>query len=182
MRRRVLIATGASAFTAFALAGCLDGTGGDPTDGTDAPTETLPGSTEPPASTNSKATATDGTSTTGDPKTTRVGSSYASNEPNPDHEVIVENDDDVTTTIRVTVTRVETETVVYDERHELQPGASRSVYNLKEANPDGIEPFEVRARSDGATDAETIETSSCYGNVIVSRDADGELTVIYAVC
>ncbi|NHN40296.1 hypothetical protein G9C85_01425 [Halorubellus sp. JP-L1] len=190
MKRRPLLATGASTLVAVVgLAGCLDDTGSDPgtDDGTDGPTGTLPDDTEQPPGTGTASGTTDGEPTDGgttDGETTGDATTdgWGMNEPEPDHEVIVANNYDEAVTLSVTVRRRESGEVVHESEHELDSDGSEMAYNLADANPDGVEPFEVSAESDGKTAAETIETSACYGDAAVTREYDGGLSVGYSIC
>ena len=64
----------------------------------------------------------------------------------------------------------------------MDPGIERTVCNLREASPDGVETFEITATMGDATESVEVETSACYGDAIVSVTADGELSTTYSIC
>ena len=101
-------------------------------------------------------------------------------QPNPDLAVRVVNDGEETRSVSLTVTR-ESGEVVHEATHEAPPGSDREVYNLRAADPDGVESFEIAAERGDASESVTVQTSDCYGNVIVMIDEEG-LGVTYAIC
>lgn len=110
-------------------------------------------------------------------------SSYsAADQPDPDKEVRVENAWNRTAEVRVRVIRVATNETVYDETLSLEPSTERTVYNVSEADPDGIESFRVVATFANTTGSVTIETSGCYGDAFVEITDEGELYPYYAIC
>lgn len=175
-RRSVLAAVGLGLGTAGCLTdprGVGDGTG-DPTTGGTTTTE----------------------ATTGD------WIDEASNSPDPDHDVVLRNDAAESRTLRVAVVREATGRTVFETTAELPPGGERVAYNLREADPDGVETFRVCAELVGVgtttetvTDADsgrgtdsphrdcaTIDTSECYGSAYPTLAEDGSVQVIYAIC
>ena len=117
-----------------------------------------------------------------DPTESPPESTYgAGSDPDPDLPVYVENDHDATHDVTVTITRESGETV-YDETHEVAPGSDREVYNLREADPDGVESFTITVTMDGTEKSITVETSACYGSAIVAVNEDGELYPYYSIC
>jgi hypothetical protein len=142
-----------------------------------------------PAGTPSASTPTpapDGTdappSPSGTPPTAYPDHERATNEPNPDHDVVLESDYDRSVTVHVRVIRNATNETVYDATHTLPPGKEQTVYNTVEADPDGVERFTVVTSARNATERVEIETSQCYGNVIGAVDEDGEFYLTYAIC
>ena len=105
---------------------------------------------------------------------------HAAEQPDPDLAVRVENDGGETRSVSLTVTR-ESGEVVHEATHEAPPGSDREVYNLRAADPDGIESFEIAAERGDASESVTVQTSECYGHVIVRVDEEG-LGVTYSVC
>lgn len=199
-RRSVLAAVGLG--LGLGTAGCLTdprGVGretGEPTT-TGATTRTT---TEP---TTTGATTRDPTTdrpTTGDPTTGATTGDWiaeASNSPDPDHDVVVGNDAAESRTLRVAVVREATGRTVFETTAELPPGGERVVYNLREADPDGVETFRVCAELVGAgaataTDSEreglshrdcaTVDTSECYGDAYPTLREDGSVRIVYAIC
>ncbi|WP_435318538.1 twin-arginine translocation signal domain-containing protein [Haloarchaeobius sp. TZWSO28] len=105
----------------------------------------------------------------------------STNEPDPDHSVEVDNNHTDTHTLSVTVTR-ESGEVVHDETHEVEPGATREIYNLQDAAPDGIESFTIEATMGDQQTSVTIKSSACYGGAIIYITDDGALESTYAIC
>ncbi|MFT4883031.1 MAG: hypothetical protein ACI8U4_000529 [Natronomonas sp.] len=103
------------------------------------------------------------------------------NEPDPDLDVGIENRSDETQTITLTVSRESGETV-YEDTHDVAPGSDIDVYNLKEADPDGVEEFVIAAERDGQRESATVRTNKCYGEAFVSIAEDGEFYVTYTIC
>ena len=94
----------------------------------------------------------------------------------PNLPVRIVNDIEEMRTVSLTVTRESGEVV-----HEAPPGSDQEVYNLRAADPDGVESFEIAAERGDASESVTVQTSECYGHVIVSVDEEG-LGVTYSVC
>ena len=105
----------------------------------------------------------------------------ATDQPDPDLPVRIANDAEETRTVSLTVTR-ESGEVVHEATHEAPPGSDREVYNLRAADPDGVESFEIAAERGDASDSVTVQTSECYGHVIVGFTEEEDLFVTYAVC
>ena len=179
-RRSVLAALGAAVSTA----GCL----------TDAGSESPADSTATTATDPTTETATTDPASTDDPGTAGDWIAQASNEPDPDHSVTLNNEGSETRTVRVRVVREETGETVFEETRESPPGTEVELYDLKRADPDGIEPFAVCGElvgadattdSDGESDARgcvTLRTNACYGNAHVTVRDDGSLQIIYSIC
>ena len=126
-----------------------------------------------------RSTNTSATDTPTAEPTDRDGD-HAADQPDPDVAVRVVNDGGETRSVSLTVTR-ESGEVVHEATHEAPPGSDREVYNLRAADPDGVESFEIVAERGGASESVTVQTSECYGHVIVSVDDEG-LGVTYSVC
>jgi hypothetical protein len=105
----------------------------------------------------------------------------AMNEPDPDLEVGIENRSNESQTITLEISR-ESGAVVYEETREIAPETERNVYNLKRADPDGIEAFVIAAERGGTRESATVETSECYGDAFVAIAEDGEFYVTYEIC
>lgn len=101
--------------------------------------------------------------------------------PDPDLRVSIDNEHDERHEIEVEITR-ESGEVVYAETHAIDAGSERSIYNLRNASPDGVEAFEIAATMDDTTETIRVETSTCYGQAIVSVTDDGELYPFYSIC
>ncbi|MFA1610565.1 hypothetical protein [Halobellus rubicundus] len=153
-------------------AGCL---GGAPSSGTDSatPTDAAPsGSPTPTPDPTPGATPTDEWTST----------ERASEIPDADKAVHVENRWNRSVELRIRVVREATNETVYDETATFEPGADRDVYNVREANPDGIESFRVTATGLNATGSVTIETSACYTGAYVEVTDEGELYPFHGIC
>ena len=118
-------------------------------------------------------------SPTDGPGTTPI--THASSQPDPDLPVSLDNRHDERHEIGVEITR-ESGGTVHDETHTIDPGIERTVYNLREASPDGVETFEITATMGETTESVRVETSACYGDAIVSVTEDGELYPYYSIC
>ncbi len=70
----------------------------------------------------------------------------ASNSPNPDHSILVRNEASESRTLRVEVVREATGEPVFETTKEVSAGDEFTLYNLREADPGGVETFEVCAR------------------------------------
>lgn len=121
-RRSVLAVLGG----AFVTAGCVS----DPTD--------IGGS-----SAGETTTTPDDTTATDDGTTTDDWISAASKTPTSDHAISLRNESDEARTVRLRVVREKTGETVYEETHDLSAGGGVYVYNLKRADPDGVEAFSV---------------------------------------
>jgi hypothetical protein len=161
-------------------AGCL---GGTPSSGTESATAT-PTPTPTPTVTEMPGTPTP----TPDPtpgetaSATWVGTEHAADQPDADKDVSVENAWNRSVEIDLRVVREATNETVYDETLTLEPGEERTVYNLEDADPDGIESFRVTATARNTTESVTIQTNACYGNAYVEIQDDGTLYPYYAIC
>lgn len=178
--RRATLAAAGVALTA----GCLSGSGDDPSD----------------------SESTGGKTTRETETTTSDWIARASNSPDPDHPITVNNEGDEAKTLRVWVERDATGETVFDRTKTVEPGYEFTAYNLEDANPDGVEAFtvcgELVASTASATstaetdspdtertttdverrDCATVETSECYGRVHVTVQEDGTPQIIYAIC
>jgi hypothetical protein len=147
-------------------AGCLSGVSGDTTP---SPTET-----ELPTVTQTGTTAT-ATETPWDHRS-------ASNQPDPDKAVTLKNRWTERVEMQVRVVRDATNETVHDETYTLSPGAGRTVYDISEADPAGVESFTVVVTARNTTERVSIETSACYGNAYAEIQDDGTMYVYYAIC
>lgn len=156
------------------LAGCLSGLPAGAPSATSTPTAD-------PTTTPGASTPTPGPNTTSTP-TPYPGHEQAMNQPDPDHDVVLESDFDRSVAVHVRVVRNATNGTVYDANHTLPPSGEQTVYNTAEAAPDGVERFSVVVTARNTTERVEIETSQCYGNVIGVVDEDGEFYATYAIC
>jgi hypothetical protein len=117
-----------------------------------------------------------------DTGTVSVSTEGASNEPDPDKAVRLENAWNRSVEIRLRVVREATNETVHEGTYTLDAGEQRVVYNTAEADPDGIEAFRVIATARNTTESVTIETNACYGGASVEVLEDGTLYPYYAIC
>ncbi|UPV74814.1 hypothetical protein M0R89_01790 [Halorussus limi] len=212
-RRSVLAAVGVG----LASAGCLSDAGGVAADRTTTGGQTPESSTErttrePPTEKTTGGTTDSASDPTETDDTNGDWIAKASNTPEPDHEITVENELSGPRTLRVAVVREATGETVFETTEEFPRGES-ILYNLREADPDGVERFRVCAElvasngtataadtqtpadsKAGATDARTtatdsprrdcatIATNECHGNAHVTLREDGSLSIVYAIC
>lgn len=168
-------------------AGCLGGVPADSPE-SQAATQTPPPTAEPRSLITDSASPTERSPpgpTPGErtrPESTFEGTAGWSEQPDPDKAVHVENRWNQSVEIRIRVVREATNETVYDETETFEPGADRDVYNLADADPDGIESFRVTATARNATESVTIETHECHGNAYVEITENGELYPYYAIC
>lgn len=190
-RRSVLAALGVG----LASAGCLsaldrvaDGAG-----------------TAEPTSTTTTEESTAGEATTEQPPTEATTGDWidrASNSPDPDHEITLRNDAAEPRRLRVAVVREATGETVFETTADVSPGGERVLYNLRDADPDGVETFRVCAELVGAAaattgtgaaaetertdsprrDCATVDTNECYGSAHATLTEDGSVRIIYAIC
>lgn len=104
------------------------------------------------------------------------------NQPDPDKTVILQNDWNQSSEIRVQVIHNPTNETVYDRTHQLDPDTKQTVYNTAEADPDGIEAFTIVLTARNTTERATIETNLCYGDVYGEIQQDGTLYQYYEIC
>ncbi|SMP27501.1 hypothetical protein [Halobellus salinus] len=158
------------------VAGCV-GPGspgsGSATPTTEPPTDTAAPTPEPDTTTGMGGAGTD---------TKAVSTRGASNQPDPDKTVRLENAWNQPVDIRIRVVREATDETVHEGTYTLDRGEQREVYNVADADPDGIESFRVTATARNTTESVTIETNRCYGGAYVEVLEDGTLYPYYAIC
>jgi hypothetical protein len=147
-------------------------------DGSESVTSASPVDTATPTPDPDTATKADQSPT----ETKSVNTEGASNEPDPDKAVRLENAWNGSAEIRIRVVREATNGTVHEGAYTLDPGEEREVYNLADAEPDGIEPFRVIATARNTTDSVTVETHACHGDVYVELLEDGTVYPSYAIC
>lgn len=176
-RRSVLAGVAA----ALSTAGCLSDSD-DAAEGTTATARTRRTATTE----RTEGTARTTGETTADGTTTHVDFwTRASNEPDPDHRIIVTSEASEERAVRVRVVREATGETVFDETRDIPAGEEARPYNLRRADPDGIESFRVCAEAvaDSARTREcvTIETNACYGDALLTVREES-LGATYSVC
>ena len=132
-----------------------------------------------------------GTPTSSAPPTTRGTPGRFTpgvNVPDPDHPIYLDNQESEPRRVRVRVEQIATGKLVFDETREIAPGAEVEVYNLEQADPEGVEAYAVcgeavdrPAIGERGPECVTIESSRCYGSVHVTVRGDA-VDVIYAIC
>jgi hypothetical protein len=171
-RRQVLALAGGS--SAVLLSGCGGST--DETRPSDAGN-----ATEEPEPVNDDAAIT----SSNDPADTQEAVSAnadAAQTPDPDHAVAVENNDIESATVRVAVRRKRTGKAVYDRTHTVQPHEDKTVYNTRQAGPDGVETFLVDVSAAGTSERVAVDTNACFGDVRALITEAGELDTVYSTC
>lgn len=151
MKRRVFL-VGA----AVAVAGCVESSGTSETASSPTPTRT------------GSATNT----------TTALVESGPGDYP---HAIVVINRLDSTKTITVTVKRVDANTVLYQETHEVGTGKNfvAGFTEKKAADPDVHVIFTL---PDGQKEVVEFLIDACHGNVIATIDDSGNLRTTYGIC
>ncbi|WP_158057311.1 hypothetical protein [Halorussus halophilus] len=177
-RRSVLLALGATVSTS----GCLSGTGNEkPSEET---TSESPTTTD--TSTTTESTEITETTTASPTETETYSTAYASESPEPDHEITATNQSNETRTVHAWIVRDATGERVFEATKELPPGTEAELYNLEQADPDGIESFTICGKPKGgdaqSEDCVTMKTSACYGNAHVTAQDDGSVEIIYSIC
>jgi hypothetical protein len=200
-RRSLLGAVGIG----LSSAGCLSDAGGPATGETTTDGATTDSAATDAATTRATEETTRGTAdattdpaadvTATDEGTTGDWIARASNSPDPDHEITVEHDLAEPRLLRVTVVREETGETVFETTDEFSRG-EHTLYNLTEADPEGVEEFRVCAEllsadtsattATGTTsprrDCVTLATNECYGSAHVAPQEDGSVRIVYAIC
>ncbi|MFC4447921.1 hypothetical protein [Halorussus aquaticus] len=111
-----------------------------------------------------------GTETATETGTTGDWIERASNSPDPDHAISLRNEASESRTLRVEIVRRATGETVFDTTEGVSPGGEVTVYDLRRANPDGVETFEVCAELVGKDG-----TGGVVGNATATvGDSDGE--------
>lgn len=105
----------------------------------------------------------------------------ASQQPDPDLDVILTNADDKSHEFAITIRR-ESGNTVYETTQEVPADSRLQIYNLTAADPDGIEAFTIAVVVGEQAEEITVKTNACYGNAIIEVTADGELYPYYSIC
>jgi len=112
----------------------------------------------------------------------RSGNAAATQTPDEDHAIEIENPTTESVEMTVTVRRVSTETVVHDQTHTVQPEETATIYNTRQADPDGIEEFNLSVATNGSTDSLSMKTNECWGDVVARVSASDGVSLVYAIC
>jgi len=98
------------------------------------------------------------------PETSGDWVTHASNRPDPDHAVTLANRSDATETVRVRVVRKATDETVFEATETVDPGVELDRYNVEEADPEGVEPFEIWG--------EPVESGESTADAATAEDGD----------
>jgi hypothetical protein len=173
VRRRRLLALAGGTLAGGGLTGCLGSTGPGDASPSPTPTDVPDGSTTPDGS----PTPDGSNAPTDDPPSV----SDSLSEPDPDLPIVIENRHGRRHSVSVTVRRA-SGTVVHERTYEVAPDTDREVYNLRRAEPEGVETFTVDAAAAGQTATVSVETNACHGHVILALADDGEFYATYSIC
>lgn len=107
----------------------------------------------------------------------------ASNNPQADHSIYVENRWNRSVNLTLTVVRAESGDVVYGRTWSESPGGEHEVYNLERADPDGVESFRIVLElEDRETRTLDVATDACFGDAFFAVTERGDLDVTYSIC
>jgi len=110
------------------------------------------------------------------------GNAEAAQTPDPDHSIQMKNERSDPVTVTATVVQESAGETVHNRTYTLQPDATVTAYNTRQANPDGIEEFTVSVTTNESTDSFPLETDQCMGDLEAHvTEADG-IDWLYAVC
>lgn len=137
---------------------------------------------EDSSSTNDTVATTTEPTTSRTATTTVCGWSCLEDQPAPYHSVKVENNWNQSVDLHVRVMRDATNTTVHNETYTLEPGSERTAYNVAEAEPEGIETFDIAITAMNTTENTEIRTNKCFGSAFARIQNDGELFVSYVIC
>lgn len=98
-----------------------------------------------------------------------------------DHDVHLVNGHDESHTVHLKITH-EGEPI-HEQRVEAPPGTDAVVYDFRRSPIDGVATYVVAAElEDGQAEGVDVRTTSCFGDVVVSVEEDGELSVFFSIC
>ena len=151
-RRKLLQLAGTS--LAFTVTGCLG--------------------TDPPQDTESDQSENGGSDLS--------GNAEAAQTPDPDQSIQIKNERSDPVNVTATVVRETTGEIVHNQTYTLQPDETNTAYNTRQANPDGIEKFNVSVTSGGSTDSFTLETDQCMGDLTAQVTESDGIDMLYSIC
>ena len=134
-RRKLLQLTGTS--LAFTVTGCLG--------------------TDPPQDTESDQSENGGSGLD--------ANAEAAQTPDPDQSIQIKNERSDPVNVTATVVRETTGETVHNQTYSLQPDETITAYNTRQANPDGVEEFDVSVTANGSSDSFIMETDMCQGDI-----------------
>ena len=130
--------------------------------------------TDPPQDTGSDQSENGGSDLSGNAKATQT--------PEPDHSIQIKNERSDPVNVTATVVRETTGEIVHNQTYTLQPDETNTAYNTRQANPDGIEKFNVSVTSGGSTDSFTLETDQCMGHLTAQVTESDGIDMLYSIC
>lgn len=101
-----------------------------------------------------------------------------------DHEHLVklENRTDSSREVRMTVFDRRMSVQVYLVNSTYEPRFDDAIYDVADADPTGIQSYEVGIEADGRTASTVLWTNQCYGDVTLTVEGGGELTANVETC
>ncbi|ERH07332.1 MAG: hypothetical protein J07HN4v3_02971 [Halonotius sp. J07HN4] len=106
----------------------------------------------------------------------------AAQTPDPDHSIQITNELSDPVNVTATVVRETTGETVHNQTYTLQPDATTTAYNTRQANPDSIEKFNVSVTASGSTDSFPVETDQCMGDLEAQVTESDGIDWLYAIC
>lgn len=103
-------------------------------------------------------------------------------QPEPDQPIRLLNDWNESVAVSVEVIRNATAEVVHNDSYEVPPNSDEIVYNLREADPEGIETFTITASYDNMTARTEVETNECYAGALIGVNRIGKLGGSRTLC
>lgn len=112
----------------------------------------------------------------------RQGPGPPTPQPEPDHPIVIENMRSEPVNMTVAVRREKTRKTVHNQTYTLQPDETVTAYNTRQANPDGVEEFNVSVTVDGLADSFTMETDTCQGDILAQVTESDGINWVWAEC
>jgi hypothetical protein len=112
----------------------------------------------------------------------RQGEGPLTPQPEPDHQIAIENMRSEPVNMTVAVRREKTGKTVHNQTYTLQPDKTVTAYNTRQANPDGVEEFNVSVTVDGLADSFTMETDTCQGDILAQVTESDGIDWVWAEC
>jgi len=106
----------------------------------------------------------------------------AAQTPDPDHSIQIKNERSDPVNVTATVIQETTGETVHNQTYTIQPDATVTAYNTRQANPDSIEEFNVSVTANGSTDSFPLETDQCMGDLEAQVTESDGIDWLYAVC
>lgn len=104
----------------------------------------------------------------------------------PAHLVVVRNEDDLAHRVRVTVRDRRRHLSMYTWASTVEPGYDDPVYDVADADPTGVQSYEVRIAfavyDDDRAASTVVWTNQCHGDATLSVTANGGLEASADTC